>query len=47
MEADDSHTVTVVDRGVPRLPVPILGDGGVHLLFDLTHGVVSFELRSL
>ena len=33
----------VSNSGVVFLPVLIVRNGGVHLLFDLTHGVVSFE----
>jgi len=31
------------NSGVARLPVQVVRNGIVHLLFDLTHGVVSFE----
>ena len=33
----------VSNRGVVRLPVQVVRNGIVHLLFDLTHEVVSFE----
>ena len=33
----------VSNSGVSRLPVQVVRNGVVHLLFDLTHEVVSFE----
>ena len=33
--------------GIVKRPGSVVGDGGVHQGFDLTHGVVSFELRSV
>ena len=47
MQADQSDPIDVGHTGVRVGPVAPLGDGGVHLAFDLTHDVVSFELRSL
>ena len=35
----------VSNSGVSRLPVLVVRNGVVHFPFDLTHGVVSFELR--
>lgn len=37
----------VSDSGVVTLPVQVVRNGVVHLPFDLTHGVVSFELKSV
>ena len=48
MEANLCHVVGVGDAGVLELPVPTLGDGGVHQGFDLTHGRVPLiELKEL
>jgi len=37
----------VSDSSVVRLPIQVVRNGVVHFTFDLTHEVVSFELKSV
>jgi len=50
MQVDAGHVVFGVKlyRGVTRLPVEVVADGGVHQGFDLTHDALGLcELRSV
>jgi len=48
VKINTGNTIAVANyRSVARLPVAAVRNGGVHFLFDLTHGVVSFELKSV
>ena len=48
METDLGDSINVGHVGVSTVPVATVNDGGVHLGFNLTHGVVwLFELKSL
>jgi hypothetical protein len=47
MKEHNCHTITVANLSVGEFEINALSDGGVHLAFDLTHGLGSVDLGSM